>query len=255
MDEKYKSHLAEEYINKLENFVAKRNIKEIIILGTGPTLENGIQYIKKIESETLVISIKQSILRIKNFQGKVLHLLNPWNLQKYKYINQDVLTLYFDEHFTKFKLPKKHYDLFFITDFVTNPLENSVLSKKEFSNWAYTNKNFFSEKRPVMPGIFGEALYLSLFFEPEKIRIFGVDYTSTKGIGNKHFYDLPVFLNKTLKFITRIGFFQKIFYELGMRTQYSHASEGELNVAIPGYTDFIRYICEKHKIKVYGWQH
>ena len=106
-----------------------------------------------------------------------------------------------------------------------------------------------------MPGIFGEALYLALFIGTENIRLFGVDYTYSKGIGNKHFYDLPNFLNKVLKFLSRLSFIQKIFYILGMRTQYSHALKNELSIAIPGYTNFIKYIKNVHLINVYGWNH
>ena len=48
---------------------------------------------------------------------------------------------------------------------------------------------------------------------------------------------------------------QKIFYILGMRTQYSHALKNELDVAIPGYTKFIKYIKDFHYIHVFGWKH
>ena len=82
----------------------------------------------------IVISIKQSLLKLKNYNGKIFHLINPWNLEKYNYKKRDILRLYFHEHFAKFKPNKKYYDLFFITDFIENHLENSVLKKKILRN-------------------------------------------------------------------------------------------------------------------------
>ncbi len=247
---------AETYRDKIKKFINDTKVKDIVILGTGPSLEKGINYIKSNPRDDLIIiSIKQSFLKISNYEGKIFHLINPWNLEKYNYSRRNILRLYFHEQFVKFKLNKKYYDLFFLTEFIDNHLENSVLKKENFEDWLYSNSKMFSHKRPVMPGIFGEALYLALFIGCENIRLFGVDYTFSNGVGNEHFYDLPNFLNKFLKLISRLSIVQKIFFILGMRTQYSHALKNELSIAIPGYTKFIKYINNVHSINVYGWNH
>ena len=63
-------------------------------------------------------------------------------------------------------------------------LSESVLINENFSKYELSNDT--SHIRPIMPGIFPEALYLALTFKPKKILIFGVDYNKVKNIGNTH---------------------------------------------------------------------
>ena len=135
------------YRDKINNFVKDIKVKDIIILGTGPSLDQGINYINSNNRDDLIIiSIKQSLLKLKNYNGKIFHLVNPWNFEKYNYNKRDILRLYFHEHFAKFKPNKKYYDLFFLTDFIENHLENSQLLIMSAAVADYRVKNFSKEK-------------------------------------------------------------------------------------------------------------
>ena len=69
---------AETYRDKIKNFINDTKVKDIVILGTGPSLEKGINYIKSNPRDDLIIiSIKQSFLKISNYEGKIFHLINP----------------------------------------------------------------------------------------------------------------------------------------------------------------------------------
>ena len=255
---KNQSAITVDYLNKkLDHFTNKLNFKEIIILGTGPSLDEGVQYLKekKDKKNILIISLKQSYLKVNNYGYKLIHLTNPWNFQKYKYSKENVFKIYFHEYFAKFRPNKENYDLFFFNENIKNPIKNSVLAKSLFSKYLYDNKKTFSEIRPVMPGIFGEALYLAIFIGCKELKLFGVDYSYNSKDKKDHYFNLPSFFESFLKLITKLKLIQKLFFKLGLRTQYSIAFDEEMEVAIPGYSKFIEYIVDKHDIEVDGWKY
>lgn len=254
---KYKKTITVDSLkNQITNFTKNKKYEEIVILGTGPSLEEGIEYLKnKNRDKLLIICLKQSFLKVNNLGFKLIHLLNPWNLQKYIYKNADVLKIYFHEYFAKFVPDIDDYDLYFYNENIKNPIQNSILAKKQFSKYLYTNEDTFSESRPVMPGIFGESLYLALLIGSKKINLFGVDYSYNTSNKKDHYYNLPLIFEKSLKLASKFKFFQFILFNFGLRTQYSIAYEEEMKIAIPGYSQFIKYIEEKHDVKVRGWKH
>lgn len=242
---------------KLKKFTKEINFEEIIILGTGPSLEEGVNYLKaKTDKDNvLVICLKQSYVRVNKFGYKLIHMTNPWNLQKYKYEDEEVFKIYFHEFFAKFKPLRENYDLYFYNENINDPINNSILAKSKFSEFLYTNEKTFSQIRPPMPGIFGEALYLAIFIGCKNLKLFGVDYSYNSKKQKDHYYNLPSIVEKTFKIFTKSKLIQKIFFKFGFRTQYSIAFDEEIKVAIPGYSKFIKYINDVHSIKVNGWRH
>ena len=117
--------------------------EEIVILGTGPTLFDGIEYLRNSNKEIILIALKQSYLKIDFFSGTVLHLLNPWNYQKYKEIKlRNRFRIYYDDNSAKFK-PSDNFDLKFSTKYdYPIDLKKSVLYKNNYSDW-YLNETIF----------------------------------------------------------------------------------------------------------------
>ena len=240
-------------IKAIHQHVGVSRAPTIIILGTGPSLPQGIEYITNNGEYDLVISLKQSYEYLPTDTKKVVHLFNPYNLKKYEYLKK-VTRIYYDDVFAKFQLSKGFFDFRFLVSYQQNDdLTESVLYNKNFSEFEYEQP--LNELRPIMPGIFPEALYLSLTFHPKKILLFGIDYNRVNDIGNTHVYDTPSIITQALKLVSKPKVMKKVFYRLGLRTEFSHASTLEQQVAIPGITKFIRYIETKKNCKVIGWQH
>lgn len=233
--------------------VGTEEAETVVILGTGPSLIEGLAHIKNNNECDLVIALKQSYDYLQNFNGKIIHLFNPYNLKRYKY-SKRATKIYYDDVYAKFKLSNEFYDFRFLVTYKQNDdLTESVLLNKTFCDYEYKWQQ--NEIRPIMPGIFPEALYLSLMFNPKKILLFGVDYNRVNDIGNTHIYDPPHFITKYLKGISRPKVMKNLFYRLGLRTEYSHASQLEQSVAIPGIGQFIQYIETSHACEVIGWKH
>ncbi len=250
-----KSITVESAREKINNFINHKKYDEIVILGTGPSLEKGLEYLKgRNPDKLLIICLKQSLLKVSSLGFKLIHLSNPWNLQRYLYKNLDVFRIYFHHYYAKFVPDKNKYDLYFYHENIKN-LQDSLLAKKQFSKFLYTNQDTFSETRPVMPGIFGESLYLALFIGTKKINLFGVDYSYNTTNKKDHDYNMPYIFEKSLRFLSKIKFFQWILFNIGLRTQYSIAYDEEMEIAIPGYSQFIKYIEDNHNVKVSGWKH
>ena len=242
---------------KIREFTKEINFEEIVILGTGPSLEEGVNYLKgkTVKDNVLVICLKQSYERVNKFGYKLIHMTNPWNFKKYKYEYEEVFKIYFHEYYAKFKPQRENYDLYFCNENIIDPIKNSILAKSQFSEFLYSNEKTFSQIRPPMPGIFGESLYLAIFIGCKNLRLFGVDYSYNSKKQKDHYYNSPYLLERFLKIFTKSKIIQKLFYKLGFRTQYSIAFDEEIKVAIPGYSKFIKYIKEIHSIEVYGWKH
>lgn len=239
--------------SEIHKNVGIEQAQTVVILGTGPSLIEGLDYIKDNNECDLVIALKQSHDYLHDYDGKIIHLFNPYNLKRYKYPKR-VTKIYYDDVFAKFKLPNAFYDFRFLVTYKQNDdLTESVLLNKNFLDYEYKWQQ--NEIRPIMPGIFPEALYLSLMFNPKKILLYGVDYNRVNNIGNTHIYDLPHFITKNLKAISRPRVMKNLFYRLGLRTEYSHASQLEQSVAIPGIGQFIQYIKSNHACDVIGWKH
>ncbi len=241
--------------NKLNSFFPDAIDSEILILGTGPTLRKGMQFVEKTNFQGTIISLKQSYLELEGYSGKILHLVNPWNYQRYiPHKNSQTFTIYIDDCWAKFKPNKEDFDWYLLTNYISNDnLKESVLANFNFEKYYISNQT--DDLRPLMPGIFAEALYIALALKVKKIHIFGVDYNRINNCGNTHFYDKSYIINKLLKVISKPLFMKKAFNLMKIRTEYSHASLHEQEVAIPGITNFINYIEINHKVKINGWMH
>ena len=140
-------------------------------------------------------------------------MTNPWNLQKYQYEDEEVLKIYFHEFFAKFKPLKENYDLYFYNENIDDPINNSILAKNQFSEFLYSNEKTFSQIRPPMPGILGEALYLAIFIGCKNLRLFGVDY-SYNSKSKKIIFIISLLSLKNFKIFTKSKVIQKIFLNL-----------------------------------------
>lgn len=240
-------------VHNIQRHVGLSAAPVIVILGTGPSMHSGIEYLKENKECDLVISIKQSYDYLPRNKRKVIHIFNPYNLKRYKY-NEDVTRIYYDDVFAKHRLNQRASDFRFLVSYKQNEdLSESVLINENFSKYELSNDT--SHIRPIMPGIFPEALYLALTFKPGKILIFGVDYNKVKNIGNTHVYDHRPVITKILKFVSKPKIIKSLFYWCGFRTEFSHASKLEQDVAIPGITKFIHYIEKSKNCEILGWSH
>jgi hypothetical protein len=241
------------FANLKKKILDLSNYDEIVILGTGPSLDMGINYLKdEKNSKILILSLKQSFLKLDFFNGTIVHLINPWNYQDYGIIKEtNRFRIYYHDISAKFH-PKVCFDYKFLTlyDLPLN-LKNSVLHKGNYENWFLSNKN--DNIRPLMPGIFGEALFLSLDLKCKNIKIFGVDYSK---VGCKrHFFDYGKTTTTVIKFFSRAPVVKYLLNYFGFRTEFSDASAEELEVAIPGLTKFMTYLKKNFQINFYGWSH
>ena len=130
-------------------------------------------------------------------------------------------------------------------------LKNSALHKGDYEEWFLSTKN--DNIRPLMPGIFGEALFLSLELECKNIKIFGVDY-SKRG-SKRHYFDYPMVITKIIKFFSRLLVVKYLLNYFGLRTEYSDALIEELQIAIPGLTRFMLYLKDNYQMTFEGWSH
>ena len=99
------------------------------------------------------------------------------------------------------------------------------------------------------------CLFSSGTYEPKDEQKDYNDDNKVNNVGNTHVYDPPIIITKTLKLISKPKIIKDMFYRLGIRTEFSHASKLEQKVAIPGISKFIQYIEDKKNCKVAGWKH
>tara|TARA_B100001093_G_scaffold519111_1_gene606519 strand:- start:10694 stop:11443 length:750 start_codon:yes stop_codon:yes gene_type:complete len=242
------------FVKLRERILEISEYDEIVILGTGPSLDKGIDYLKhENNSKTLIISLKQSYLKLDFYKGTIVHLLNPWNYQNYGLIEKkNRFRIYYHDHIAKFH-PNVSFDYEFLTNYdLPMDLRNSLLYKGNYDDWFLSNNENYI--RPLMPGIFGEALFLSQDLECKNIKIFGVDYSSINASG-RHFFDFPVVINKFIKFFARALIVKYILNYFNFRTEFSDASAAEYEIAIPGLTKFMTYLEKNFQMNFYGWSH
>lgn len=255
MEYPVKKHLIDDLLS-----LRQVGFDEVVILGTGPSICEAKAYLSSLDHshKTLIIALKQAIDFVPPKTSYLIHLINPFNLQKYEYKdnNLDPLTIYYHDQYAKYKPDETISDHTLLVAYdKAHQLAKSVLTLRAFDAWLYRKGNDFL--RPVMPGILGEAFYLTIFLNIKTIKLFGVDYMPhSSGVGaNDHFYDNSLFLTWFLKNISRIKFVKKIFYKIGLKSQYAKCLPDELEVSIPGYTDFIKYMATSHGIECHGWKH
>ena len=123
--------------NKLNSFFPYAKNSEILILGTGPSLRTGMRFIEKTNFQGTIISLKQSYLELEGYSGKILHLINPWNYQRYiPHKNSQTFTIYIDDCWAKFKPNKEDFDWYLLTNYISNDdLKDSVLARCDFHKY------------------------------------------------------------------------------------------------------------------------
>ena len=241
-------------LSKHLNSLRNHKYQDIFILGTGPSLDLCHSHLRESTGSTLVISLKQSLNHINCYNLPVLHLTNPWNLQVYEYSYFKKITrIYYHDIASKFHPSKSAFDFKLTTSYkVPANLSQSALALRQFEQIRYDKIN--SDFRPMMPGIFPEALMLAWFFNPKSIYLYGVDYSSANA-SKYHIYDKSALLTKILKLVSKPKVVKKLFYKLNMRTEYSTLLDNEKKVAIPGICHLIEHITQTSCTTVHGWKH